>query len=78
MTKIKEKNVVLISGLSKPMSSIGVNTSSEQIVFSGRGDIKEIITKELVTDDGRTIGERHRAELHSMLDEWLDGTWRDA
>ena len=75
---IKEKNVVLISGLSKPMSSIGVNTSSEQIVFSGRGDIKEIITKELVTDDGRTIGERHRAELHSMLDDWLDGTWRDA
>ena len=73
----KEKSVVLISGVSKPMSSIGVKTTDNYIAFSGQGDIQTILKKDLVTDDGRTIGERHRAELHTMLDEWLDGTWVD-
>ena len=74
---IREKSVVLISGMSKPMSSIGVKTSDQEIVFSGRGDIQTILKKDLVTDDGRTIGDRHRADLHQMLDQWLDGTWRE-
>jgi hypothetical protein len=34
-----------------------------------------IVRNDLVTDDGRTVGERQRAELHAMLDHWLDGTW---
>jgi len=74
----KEKSVALISGVSKPIGSIIIKTTDNHIAFSGQGDIQQFVTSDLVTDDGRTVGERQRAELHTMLDEWLDGTWVDS
>jgi len=71
----KEKSVALVNGVSKPIGSLIIKTTDNYISFSGQGDIKQFVASELVTDDGRTVGERHRAELHTMLDEWLDGTW---
>ena len=74
---IRETSTVLWGGLDKPHSTIGIRTSGHFIQFTGGGDFQMLVRNELVTDDGRTVGERHRAELHAMLDQWLDGTWGD-
>jgi hypothetical protein len=72
---IRETSTVLWGGVEKPYSSIGIRTSGHFIQFTGGGDFQMLVQNELVTDDGRTVGERQRAELHKMLDQWLDGTW---
>jgi hypothetical protein len=74
---IRETYTVLLGGIEKPQKSIGIRTSGHFIEFTGGGDFQMIVRNELVTDDGRTVGERQRAELHKMLDHWLDGTWGD-
>jgi hypothetical protein len=74
---IRETNTVLWGGFDAPRRTINIRTSGHFIEFSGGGDFQMIVRNELVTDDGRTVGERHRAELHAMLDHWLDGTWGD-
>ena len=74
---IRETYTVLWGGIEKPQKSIGIRTSGHFIEFTGSGDFQMIVRDELVTDDGRTVGERQRAELHAMLDHWLDGTWGD-
>lgn len=61
--------------LSGPKNSIGIKTCDHTIEFSGSGDFREIVENSLVTDDGRTVGERKRADLHAKLDRWLDSTW---
>jgi hypothetical protein len=71
----REKSVALVNGVSKPIGSLIIKTTDNYIAFSGQGDIKQFFASDLVTDDGRTVGERQRAELHEMLDQWLDGTW---
>jgi hypothetical protein len=72
---IRETNTVLWGGIEKPQKSIGIRTSDHFIEFTGSGDFQMILRNDLVTDDGRTVGERQRAELHAMLDRWLDKTW---
>jgi len=72
---IRETYTVLLGGIEKPQKSIGIRTSGHFIQFTGGGDFQMLVQNELVTDDGRTVGERQRAELHKMLDQWLDGTW---
>lgn len=74
----REKRVAFVSGLSQPVGSLIIKTADNYIAFSGQGDIKQFVTNDLVTDDGRTVGERQRVELHEMLDQWLDGTWVDS
>ena len=71
----REKSVALVNGVSKPIGSLIIKTTDNYIAFSGQGDIKQFFASDLVTDDGRTVGERQRADLHEMLDQWLDGTW---
>ena len=74
---IRETYTVLLGGIEKPQKSIGIRTSGHFIEFTGGGDFQMLVRNELVTDDGRTVGERQREELHKMLDRWLDGTWGD-
>jgi hypothetical protein len=75
---VKEKMVVLTDGYEKPIKSlVEVRTSEHRLTFSAWSGFGSLLTKELVTDNGQTIGERNRAALHTMLDEWLDNTWRD-
>lgn len=73
----KEKSVALVNGASKPIGSLIIKTTDNYIAFSGQGDIQQFVASDLIADDGRTVGERQRAELHTMLDEWIDGTWVD-
>jgi hypothetical protein len=72
---IRETSTVLWCGLEAPSRTIGIRTSGHFIQFTGGDDFQMLVRNELVTDDGRTVGERQRAELHKMLDQGLDGTW---
>jgi hypothetical protein len=72
---IRETSTVLWGGLEAPSRTIGIRTSGHFIQFTGGGDFRMLVQNDLVTDDGRTVGERQREELHKMLDQWLDGTW---
>jgi hypothetical protein len=75
---VREKTVVLADGYEKPITSmLEIRTSENRLTFSAWSGFGSLLTKELVTDNGQTIGERNRAALHTMLDEWLDNTWRD-
>jgi hypothetical protein len=75
---VKEKMVVLTDGCEKPITSLlEVRTSEHRLTFSAWSGFGSLLTKELVTDNGQTVGERNRAALHTMLDEWLDDKWRD-
>ena len=76
MGEVKEKRVTLIDGYTKLDGMIGVKTSGESIGFWSE-NFGTLLTNSLVTADGRTIGESNRAELHAMLDAWLDKTWGD-
>jgi len=69
------KEVALIDGWSKPLKFIGIKTSDERIEFSCDTGFGSIFTKELKTDNGQTVGERNRADLHARLDAWIDKTW---
>jgi hypothetical protein len=72
---IRETSTVLWGGLEAPSRTIGIRTSGHFIQFTGGGDFRMLVQNDLLTDDGLTVGERQRAELHKMLDQWLDGTW---
>jgi hypothetical protein len=71
---MSELNLCLIDGYESPLYVIGVKSDDEAIMFYCRGGSGSLLTKELVTDNGQTIGERNRAQLHSIFDEWLDKT----
>jgi hypothetical protein len=75
---VREKTVVLADGYEKPITSVlEIRTSEHRLTFSAWSGFGSLLTKELVTDNGQTVGERNRAALHTMLDEWLDNTWRE-
>jgi hypothetical protein len=64
---------VFIAGFeSRPIGAIGIKTSAERIEFSSDTGFGNLLTNSLKTDNGQTIGERNRAELHARLDAWLD------
>jgi len=66
------ENIILMD--TDPTHVIGVKSDGEAIMFfCGQGS-GTLLTDEQVTDDGRTVGERNRALLLSMLDVWLDAT----
>jgi hypothetical protein len=67
-------NIVLIDKDSKHV--IGVKSDGEAIMFSCNQGSGTLLTNELVTDDGRTVGERNRLLLLTMLNEWLDATMK--
>ena len=69
---------VLVDGFeSRPIGDIGIKTSAERIEFSSDTGFGKLLTNPLMTDNGQTIGERNRAELHARLDEWLDGNFME-
>jgi len=65
-------NIVLID--TDPTHVIGVKSDGEAIMFFCNQGSGTLLTDQLVTDDGRTVGERNRALLLCMLDVWLDAT----
>jgi len=70
------KEEVLVDGFeSRPIGAIGIKTSAERIEFSSDTGFGNLLTNPLKTDNGQTIGERNRAELHARLDAWLDNTF---
>ena len=72
------KEEVFIAGFeSRPIGAIGIKTSEERIEFSSDTGFGKLLTNPLVTDNGQTIGERNRAELHARLDAWLDKTFEE-
>jgi hypothetical protein len=54
-----------------------IKTSAERIEFSSDTGFGKLLTNPLKTDNGQTIGERNRAELHARLDAWLDGNFME-
>jgi len=72
---------VLVNGFSgrfsDPPAVVVVKTSKEKIEFSCDGWLINIVTTQLKTDNGQTVGERNRAWLHAKLDEWLDGNFEE-
>jgi len=54
--------------------SISITTKKDNtaITFEIGPDIKEYLTNPLKINDGRTVGQANRDELHSRLDALLD------
>ena len=69
---------VLVAGFeSRPTGTITTKITAEKIEFSSDTGFGNLLTNPLVTDNGQTIGERNRAELHARLDEWLNGNFME-
>ena len=49
-----------------------VNQEDKFIKFSAGGAIKKVLIDPLMTDNGKTIGERNIDWLHEKLDEWIN------
>jgi hypothetical protein len=74
---MNEKEEALIYGFESPLCVVGIKTSNKRIEFSAEEGFVKLLTSPLKTDNGLTVGERNRAELHMRLDAWIDGTWRE-
>ena len=69
---------VFIAGFeSRPIGTIAVKMTAEKIEFYSDNGFGNLLTNPLMTDNGQTIGERNRAELHARLDEWLNGNFME-
>jgi hypothetical protein len=69
---------VLIEGFeSRPTGSIAIRMTAEKIEFSSKNGFGRLLTNPRLTDNGQTVGERNRAEIHERLDEWLDGNFEE-
>ena len=66
------KEIVLTNGLNIPSTDVVIKTSDDQIQFSTNTGFGTLFTDKLKTDNGQTVGERNRANLHAMLDAWID------
>jgi len=66
------KEIVLTNGLNVPSNYVFIKTSDNQIQFSTNTGFGTLFTDKLKTDNGQTVGERNRANLHAMLDAWID------
>jgi hypothetical protein len=69
-----DDTVVLFDGYSEPVRTIGVRTDGDAIMFFCHLDSGTLLTNPLVTDNGMTLGDRNRALLLNMLNEWLNTT----
>ena len=70
------KEEALLDGWTKTF--VHIKTSDDRIEFCTTTGFGSLFTKELKTDNGQTVGERNRAELHARLDAWIDKTWEDS
>ena len=70
------KEEALFDGWTK--SFVHIKTSDERIEFFCDTGFGSLFTKKLKTDNGQTVGERNRAELHARLDAWIDKTWGES
>ena len=70
------KEESLLDGWTKTF--VHVKTSDERIEFFCDTGFGSLFTKELMTDNGQTVGERNRAWLHEQLDAWIDKTWEES
>jgi hypothetical protein len=68
---------LFISGFESPIGSIGIKINMDRIEFSSDNGFGNLLTNPLKTDNGLTVGERKRAELHARLDSWLDKTFEE-
>lgn len=69
---------VLVDGFeSRPVGTITTKMTAEKIEFYSDHGFGRLLTNPLMTDNGQTIGERNRAELHARLDAWLDGNFME-
>ena len=50
---------------------VWVDQEDKFIKFSAGGAIKKVLIDPLLTDNGKTIGERNIDYLHEKLDEWI-------
>ena len=66
------KEIVLTNGLNIPSTDVVIKTSDDQIQFSTNTGFGTLFTDKFKTDNGQTVGERNRANLHAMLDAWID------
>jgi len=66
------KEIVLINGFNISSSDVVIKTSDDRIEFSTTTGFGTLFTDKLKTDNGQTVGERNRANLHAMLDAWID------
>jgi len=66
------KEIVLTNGFNIPSTDVVIKTSDDQIQFSTNTGFGTLFTDKLKTDNGQTVGERNRANLHAMLDAWID------
>lgn len=77
MTILSEKDEALIGGFASPLCSVGIKTSNQRIEFIAEEGFGKLMNSPLKTDNGLTVGERNRADLHRRLDAWIDGTWQE-
>jgi len=69
---------VLIEGFeSRATGSIAIRMTARYIEFSTDNGFGRLLTNPRLTNNGQTVGERNRAEIHKRLDEWLDGNFEE-
>jgi len=67
------KEIVLMHGFgSTKTDHVVIKTSDDQIQFLTNTGFGTLFTDKLKTDNGQTVGERNRSNLHAMLDAWID------
>jgi len=66
-------NEVLTAGFGHSTThfAVSVDSHDEAIMFTAGGAIKEALTDPLMTDNGKSVGERNIEWLHEKLDEWI-------
>lgn len=69
-------NDILLTGFSSNDTDgdiIGVSVHQEDkfIKFSAGGAIKKALTNPLMSDNGKSVGERNIDWLHEVLDDWI-------
>jgi len=59
-------------GIDGDIIGVSVDQEDKFIKFSAGGAIKKALIDPLMTDNGKSIGERNIDWLHEKLDEWIN------
>ena len=59
------------SNVDTDIIGVWVDQENKFIKFNAGGAIKKVLIDPLMTDNGKTIGERNIDWLHEKLDEWI-------
>lgn len=73
-----KRNYTLISGSGQTSSFANINMDRDDFKIQRDSEFALLVNNQLMTTNGFTVGQRNRAFLHMLLDDWIDrATERD-